>query len=92
MKKIKFKILYGLSLIAFLVGGIMFGYHRENRNPLFTANILDYAIRFNVDEMENYAITASTKYEYRFLYPNIILPSLISLCISSIYYTSLLHL
>lgn len=61
MRKIKFKILYGLSLIAFLVGGIVFGYHRENRNPLFTANILDYAIRFNVDEMENYAITTSTK-------------------------------
>ena len=62
MRKVKLGIIiYVFSLFIFLVLGIAVGYFRDTNNSLFKGNILDYAIRFNIDDMENYAVTTSTK-------------------------------
>ena len=61
MKSLKFKIIYSIALFLFLILGVGLGYYKESRNSLFTGNILNYAVRFNADDMENYAITTSTK-------------------------------
>ena len=62
MRKVKLGIIiYVFSLFIFLVLGIAIGYFRDTNNSLFKGNILDYAIRFNLDDMENYAVTTSTK-------------------------------
>ncbi len=62
MKNLKFKIMYCLSLVLFLIVGIMFGYNKETKKSMFNdESILDYAIRFTSADVDNYVVTTSTK-------------------------------